>query len=99
MEVILHANQSGVDGEYNERIYQRTGETLWSYIRRFSEMRNSIPNISEVEIISFMNGVQNSDLRGKLNHKPPTRIGEMLQTAEQYADAEEIELRHKEDAA
>ena len=65
------------------RMYQKSGETLRSFIRRFSEKRNSIPNIAEVEVINaFINGIHNADLRNKLNRKPPTRIGDMLNTAE-----------------
>ena len=33
-------------------IYQKPSELLRSYIRRFSEMRNSIPNITEAEVIT-----------------------------------------------
>ena len=33
-------------------IYQKPSELLRSYIRRFSEMRNSIPNIMEAEVIT-----------------------------------------------
>ena len=80
-------------------MYQKPGETLRSFIRRFSEKRNSIPNITEVEVINaFINGIHNSDLRNKLNRKPPTRMGDMLNTAEQYADAEGGELWVKEDS-
>ena len=34
------------------RIYQKLPELLRSYIRQFFEMRNSIPNIMEVEVIT-----------------------------------------------
>ena len=35
-----------------KRIYQKPSELLRSYIRRFSKMRNSIPNITEAEVIT-----------------------------------------------
>ena len=35
-----------------EKLHQRSGESLRAYIRRFSEMRNSIPNISDGDVIS-----------------------------------------------
>ena len=35
------------------RINQKPSELLRSYIRRFSEMRNSIPNITEAEVITM----------------------------------------------
>ena len=70
------------------RIYQKLSELLHSYIRRFSEMRNSIPNITEAEVITaFIRGLHHRELRSKFNRKPPTRIGEMITTANQYADA------------
>ena len=54
------------------RIYQKLSELLRSYIRRFSEMRNSIPNIIEAEVITaFVRGLHHHDLRSKFNHKPP----------------------------
>ena len=34
------------------RIYQKPSEILHSYMRHFYEMRNSIPNITEVEVIT-----------------------------------------------
>ena len=36
------------------RIYQKPSELLRSYIRRFFEMRNSIPNIMEAEVITVL---------------------------------------------
>jgi hypothetical protein len=84
-----------------ERIYQKTGEPLHGYVRHFSEMRNFIPNISEAEVISaFVQGLyHHQELCSKFNQKPSRTIGEMLQTANQYDDAEEADQRHKEDVA
>ena len=62
-------------------------------------MRNSIPNITEAEvIIAFIRGLHHCELRSKFNRKSPTGIGEMITTANQYADAEEAEVRFNEDA-
>ena len=81
------------------RIYQKPSELLRSYIRRFSELRNSIPNITEAEVITaFIRGLHHRELRSKFNHKPPTGIGEMITTANQYTDIEEAEVRFNEDA-
>ncbi|XP_066358407.1 uncharacterized protein [Miscanthus floridulus] len=81
------------------RIYQKPSELLRSYIRRFFEMRNSIPNITEAEVITaFVRGLHHRDLRSKFNRKPTMGIGEMIMTADQYADAEEAEVRFNEDA-
>ena len=62
-------------------------------------MRNSIPNITKVEVITvFIRGLHHRDLRSKFNRKPPKGIGEMITTANQYANAEEAEVRFNEDA-
>ena len=61
-------------------------------------MRNSIPNITEVEVITaFVRGLHHRDLRSKFNHKSPKGIGEMIMTADQYADALEAEVYFNED--
>ena len=63
------------------RIYQKPSELPHSYIRRFFEMRNSIPNITEAKVITaFVRGLHH-DLRSKFNRKPPMGIGEMIMTA------------------
>jgi len=80
------------------RIYQKLSELLCSYIRRFSEMRNSIPNITEAEFITaFDKGHHHRDLRSKFNHKSPKGIGEMITTADQYANVEEAKVCFNED--
>ena len=89
--------QPGTKHDLN-RINQKPSELLRSYIRRFSEMRNSIPNITEAEVITaFVRGLHHRELRSKFNRKPPTSISEMITTANRYADAEEAEVRFKED--
>ena len=81
------------------RINQKPSELLCSYIQRFLEMRNSIPNIMEAEVITaFIRGLHHCELRSKFNCKPPTGIGEMITTANQYADAEESKVCFNEDA-
>ena len=63
-----------------ETVYQKTDELLRSYVGRFLEMRNLIPNIGEAEVIStFVRGQYHHDeLSSKFNRKPPWKIGEML---------------------
>ena len=64
------------------RINQKLSGLLRSYIQCFSEMRNSIPNITEVEVITaFIRGLHHREFRSKFNRKPPTGIGEMITTA------------------
>ena len=53
----------------------------------------------EAEVITaFIRGLHHHELCSKFNRKPPTGIGEMITTANQYADAEEAEVRFNEDA-
>jgi len=81
------------------QIQQKPGKCLRSYIRCFSEMRNSIPNITEAEVItSFIRGLAHKELRSKYTRKPLQGIGEMLTTVNQYADAEEANLCFNDDA-
>lgn len=81
-----------------ERLHKKTSETLHSYIRRFSETRNSIPNISDGDAISaFIRGLYFHDaLRSKLHCKKPDSIADMLWIANSYADAEEADRQHKD---
>ena len=73
---------SGTKHDLNS-IYQNPYELLRSYIRRFSKMRNSIPNITEAEVITaFVRGLHHRDLCSKFNSKPPKGIGEMIMTAD-----------------
>ena len=77
------------------RINQKPSELLRSYIRRFSEIRNSIPNITEAKVITaFIRGLHHRELRSKFNRKPPTGIT----IANQDADVEEAEVCFNEDA-
>ncbi|XP_066354585.1 uncharacterized protein [Miscanthus floridulus] len=76
-----------------EKLHQTSGESLRSFIRRFSETRNSIPNISDSEAISACTKglLCHEQLRGKLYHKRPATIDELLQKANAYADVEEAD--------
>ena len=57
-----------------------------------------LDNITEAEVITaFVKGLHHCDLRTKINHNPSKGIGEIITTADQYADAEEAELRFNED--
>jgi len=56
-----------------EKLHQMSGEPLRNYIRRFSETRNTIPNISDSEAISaFTRGLHHhQELRSMLYRKRP----------------------------
>ncbi|XP_066333819.1 uncharacterized protein [Miscanthus floridulus] len=90
--------QSATKHDLN-RINQKPSELLHSYIKRFSEMRNSIPNIIEAKVITaFVRGLHHRELHSKFNRKPPIGIGEMITMANQYADVEEAKVHFNEDA-
>ena len=94
---MVTCTRSGTKQDLN-RIYQKLSELLHSYIRRFFEMRNYIPNIMEAEVITaFVRGLHHRDLHSKFNRKLPTGIGKMITTANQYVDAEEAEVRLNKD--
>ena len=66
--------RSGTKHDLN-RINQKSSELLHSYIRRFSEMRNSIPNIIEAKVITtFIRGLHHRELRSKFNRKLPLAL-------------------------
>jgi hypothetical protein len=82
-----------------EKVRDYSGEPLWEYIRRYSETRLSIPNISNEEAISaFIKGLRyHDDFRNKLLRKRPTTVHDLLQVAKKWADAEDTDLQLKED--
>ena len=67
--------------KYNlEKLHQTSREPLRSFIRSFSETTNSNPNISDSEaIVVFTKALlYHEQLHGKLYHKRPTTIGELI---------------------
>ena len=82
-----------------ERIRDRRNEPLRDYIRRFSDMHLKIPKISHDKAISaFIKGLRfHEALRSKLLRKRPTTVAELLTTAKNYADADDIENLIRED--
>jgi hypothetical protein len=77
-----------------EKVRDYLGEPLREYIRRFSETRLSIPNISNEEAISaFIKGLHyHDDFRNKLLHKRSTTVHDLLQVAKKWADAKDADL-------
>ena len=76
-----------------EKLHQTSGEPLLSYIRCFSETRNTIPNIGDNEAISaFTRGLHHhQELCSKLYRKRPQTIGKLLKVANSYADFKEAD--------
>nr|CAD39484.2 OSJNBa0039G19.13 [Oryza sativa Japonica Group] len=57
-------------------VIQKSGESLRNYIRRFSEQRNKISDITEdVIIAAFTKGIRHELLVGKFGRKPPKTSG------------------------
>nr|AAK27822.1 putative gag-pol precursor [Oryza sativa Japonica Group] len=71
-------------------IVQKSGESLRDYIRRFSEQRNKISDITDdVIIAAFTKGIRHEDLVGKFGRKPPRTVKQMFEKANEYAKAED----------
>nr|AAT01348.1 putative polyprotein [Oryza sativa Japonica Group]AAT85163.1 putative polyprotein [Oryza sativa Japonica Group] len=68
----------------------KSGESLRDYIRRFSEQRNKISDITDdVIIAAFTKGIRHEDLVGKFRRKPPRTVKQMFEKANEYAKAED----------
>nr|CAE03254.1 OSJNBa0011J08.9 [Oryza sativa Japonica Group] len=71
-------------------IIQKSGESLRDYIRRFSEQRNKISDITDdVIIAAFTKGIRHEDLVGKFGRKPPKTVKQMFEKVYEYAKAED----------
>nr|AAT69666.1 putative polyprotein [Oryza sativa Japonica Group] len=71
-------------------IVQKSGESLRDYIRRFSEQRNKISDITDdVIIAAFTKGIRHEDLVDKFGRKPPKTVKQMFEKANEYAKAED----------
>nr|ABA97602.2 retrotransposon protein, putative, Ty3-gypsy subclass [Oryza sativa Japonica Group] len=76
---------------------QKSGESLRDYIRRFSEQRNKISDITDdVIIAAFTKGICHEDLVGKFGRKPPKTVKQMFEKANRYAKAEDAIIASKQ---
>ena len=72
------------------RMKQKTNETLRQYIKRFSQVRNSIPEIAESSVIqAFKAGLRNRRFTEDIAINPPRTTVELFDTADKYAAASE----------
>jgi hypothetical protein len=70
-------------------VVQKSGESLRDYIRRFSEQRKKISDITDdVIIAAFTKGIRHGDLVGKFGRKPPRTVKQMFEKTNEYAKAE-----------
>nr|AAT73678.1 putative polyprotein [Oryza sativa Japonica Group] len=73
-------------------VIQKSGESLRDYIRRFSEQRNKISDITDdVIIAAFTKGIRHEELVGKFGRKPPRTVKLMFEKANEYAKAEDAQ--------
>nr|CAD40563.2 OSJNBa0069D17.16 [Oryza sativa Japonica Group]CAE04584.2 OSJNBb0006N15.1 [Oryza sativa Japonica Group] len=78
-------------------VIQKPNEPIRDYIRRFSEKRNKISNMTDGNIITaFTKGVRNELLIGKFGRKPPRTVKEMFEKANEYAKADDAVLASKQ---
>nr|AAT94049.1 putative polyprotein [Oryza sativa Japonica Group] len=78
-------------------VIQKSGESLRDYIRRFSEQRNKISDITDdVIIAAFTKGIHHEELVGKFGRKPPKTVKLMFEKANEYAKAEDAVIASKQ---
>jgi hypothetical protein len=65
-------------------------ESLREYIRRFSEQRTELPNITDSDVIgAFLAGTTCRDLVSKLGRKTPTKASELMDVTTKFASGQE----------
>jgi hypothetical protein len=68
---------------------QRKGETLRSYIQRWSTIKNSAEDVSDERAIdAFSTGLRRSDLVEEIGRTRPTTVAELMEQANKFADGE-----------
>jgi hypothetical protein len=69
---------------------QRKGETLRSYIQRWSVIKNSAEDVSDERAIdAFLAGLRRSDLVEEIGRTRPTTVTELMEEANKFADGED----------
>jgi hypothetical protein len=69
---------------------QRRGETLRSYIQRWSVIKNSAEDISDERAIdTFSAGLRRSDLVEEIGRIRPTTVAELMEEANKFSDGED----------
>jgi hypothetical protein len=66
------------------------GETLRSYIQRWSIIKNSAEDVSDERAIdAFSEGLHWSDLVEEIGRTRPTTVAELMEQANKFADGED----------
>jgi hypothetical protein len=69
---------------------QRIGETLCSYIQRWSVIKNSAEDVSDKRAIyAFSASLRRSDLVEEIERTRPTTVAELMEEANRFADGED----------
>jgi hypothetical protein len=69
---------------------QRKGETLCSYIQRWSVIKNSAEDVSDERAIdTFSAGLHRSDLVEEIGRTRPTTVAKLMEEANRFADGED----------
>jgi hypothetical protein len=69
---------------------QQKGETIRSYIQRWSVIKNSVEDVSdEREIDAFSSGLRHSDLVEKIGRTRPRTMSELIEVVNRFVDGED----------
>jgi hypothetical protein len=69
---------------------QRKGETLRSYIQRWSVIKNSAEDVSDKRAIdAFSEGLRRTDLVEEIGRTRPTTVTELMEQANKFTDGED----------
>jgi hypothetical protein len=69
---------------------QRRGETLHSYIQRWSVIKNFAEDVSDERAIdAFSAGFRRSDLVAEIGRIKPRTVSELMEIANKFADGED----------
>jgi hypothetical protein len=69
---------------------QKTGESLWDYIRRFSKQRIMLPNITDSDVImTFLSGTTCKELVRELGRITPITTNGLMDIITNFAASEE----------
>jgi hypothetical protein len=70
---------------------QRKGETLRSYIQRWSIIKNSAEDVSDERAVdAFSAGLRRSDLVEEFGRTRPKAVSELIEIASRFADGETL---------
>jgi hypothetical protein len=69
---------------------QQKGETLRSYIQRWSVIKNSAEDVSDERAIdAFSSGLRHADLVEEIGRTSPRTVSELMEIAKRFADGED----------